>query len=86
MISDMKQKSMEYLLIVSGALLNMVQSSILFLYDMFFLVDSVDIAGYTDNNSPCTIGKNKYELENKLQIASVNYLNGSMKRHESKQK
>ena len=53
---------------------------------MFFLVDSVDIAGYTDNNSPCTIGKNKYELENKLQIASVNYLNGSMKRHESKQK
>ena len=37
-----------------------------FLCDMFFSFNSVDIASYADENTPCTIGNNKCEAENKL--------------------
>ena len=38
---------------------------------MFFLGDSVDIANYVDNDTPYSIGKSKYEVENKLPMAAV---------------
>ena len=38
------------------------------LCDMFLSADSVDIASYADDNTPCTIGKNKQEVENKIEI------------------
>ena len=38
---------------------------------MFFSVDPVDIANYADTNKPLHYRKNKYEVENRLGIASV---------------
>ena len=38
---------------------------------MSFSIDSVDTASYADDNTPYTIWKNKCEVENKLEIASV---------------
>ena len=46
----------------------------LFLCDTFILVDSEDIASYADNNL-YSIRKNKYGVENKLEIVSVKLLN-----------
>lgn len=34
----------------------------IFLCGKFFLLDSVDIAGYAGDNNPHTIGKNKFEI------------------------
>ena len=38
---------------------------------MSFSIDSVDTTSYADDNTPYTIWKNKCEVENKLEIASV---------------
>ena len=46
----------------------------LFLCDTFILVDSEDIASYADNTLR-SIRKNKYGVENKLEIVSVKLLN-----------
>ena len=43
----------------------------IFLCGKFFLLDSVDIASYAGDNNPHAIGKNKFEIENNLKIASV---------------
>ena len=34
-----------------------------------FMIDTIDIAGYADDNTPYSVGKNKYDLEKKLQKA-----------------
>ena len=47
----------------------------LLLCDAFILVDSEDIASYTYNNTLYSIRKNKYGVENKLEVASVKLLN-----------
>ena len=36
-----------------------------FLCDIFFLIDTVDIASYSDDNTPYTIRKKQYEIEKK---------------------
>ena len=52
---------------------------------MSFSIDSVDTASYADDNTPYTIWKNKCEVENKLEIASVKlFKRFYKKRHESK--
>ena len=43
----------------------------IFLCDMFFMVDNIDIASYADDNTPYSVGKSQCDLEIKLQIASV---------------
>lgn len=53
-----------------------------FLCYMFFLVDSVYIASYADDTTPCTFGKNDCEVESKLKMASIKLMvktEGSMK-------
>ena len=47
----------------------------LLLCDAFILVDSEDIASYADDNTLYSIRKNKYGVENKLEVASVKLLN-----------
>ena len=47
----------------------------LFVCDAFILVDSEDIASYADDNTLYSIRKNKYGVENKLEIVSVKLLN-----------
>ena len=37
--------------------------------DTFFVIDTTDIAGCADDNTPYSVGKNKYDLERKLQKA-----------------
>ena len=46
---------------------------------MFFMIDNIDIASYADYNAPYSVGKSQFDLETKLQKASINFLNGSMK-------
>lgn len=36
---------------------------------MFFLIDTVDIASYADDNTPSIIGKKLYKVEKKIEIA-----------------
>ena len=43
----------------------------IFVCDMFFMVDNIDIASYADDNTPYSKGKSQYDLETKLQKASV---------------
>ena len=43
----------------------------IYLCDMFFIVDSIDTASYADNNTSYSVGKSHYDLETKLQKASV---------------
>ena len=43
----------------------------IFLCDMFFMVDNIDIASYADDNTPYSVGKSQCDLETKLQKASV---------------
>ena len=43
----------------------------IFLCDMFFMVDNIDIASYADDNNPCSVGKGQCNLETKLQKTSV---------------
>ena len=43
----------------------------IFLCDMFFMVDNIDIASYADDNTPYSVGKSQCHLETKLQKASV---------------
>ena len=43
----------------------------IFVCDMFFMVDHLDIASYADDNTPYSKGKSQYDLETKLQKASV---------------
>ena len=38
---------------------------------MFFMVDNTDIASYAGDNNPCSVGKGQFDLETKLQKASV---------------
>ena len=38
---------------------------------MFFMLDTIDIASYADDNTPYSVGKNQCDLETKLQKASV---------------
>ena len=42
-----------------------------FLCDMFFMIDTIDIASYADGNTPYSAGKHQCDLETKLQKASV---------------
>ena len=53
-----------------GSILSPVLFSI-YLCDLFFLVDSVDIASYAHNTTFYTIGKTQKEIENILKIESV---------------
>ena len=43
----------------------------IFLCDMLFMVDNVDIASYADNNTTYSAGKSQCDQEIKLQKASV---------------
>ena len=43
----------------------------IFLCDMFFMVDNIDIASYADDNTPFSVGKSQCDLETKLKKASV---------------
>ena len=43
----------------------------IFLCDMFFMTDNVDIASYSDDSTPYCVGKSQCDLETKLQKASV---------------
>ena len=43
----------------------------IFLCDMFFMIDNIDIASYADDNTSYSVGKNQCYLETKLQKASV---------------
>ena len=43
----------------------------IFLCDMFFMVDNIDIASYADDNTPYSVGKSQCDLETKLQKTSV---------------
>ena len=43
----------------------------IFLCDMFFMVDNIDIASYADDNTPYSVGKSQCHLEAKLKKASV---------------
>ena len=53
-----------------GSILGPVLFNI-FLCDMFFVVDNIDIASYADDNTPYSVGKSQCDLETKLQNASV---------------
>ena len=52
---------------------------IVFLCDMFFMIDTTDIASYANNNNPYRLAKNQSDLKSKLQKASVKLPNVSMK-------
>ena len=41
---------------------------------MFFMIDNIDIASYADDNTPYNVGKSKFDLEIKLQQASIKLL------------
>ena len=41
---------------------------------MFFMIDNIHIASYADDNTLYSIGKSQYDLETKLQKASVKFL------------
>ena len=43
----------------------------IFLCDMFFMMDNIDLASYADGNTPYSVGKSQCDLETKLQKASV---------------
>ena len=47
----------------------------LLLCDAFIPVDSGDIESYADDNTLYSIRKNKYGVENKLEVVSVKLLN-----------
>ena len=49
----------------------------IFLCDMFFIfmINTKDIASYADDNTPYSVGKNRYNIETKLQKASVKGFN-----------
>ena len=38
---------------------------------MFFMIDNIDITSYADDNTPYSVGKRQFDLETKLQKASV---------------
>ena len=39
--------------------------------DIFFKIDTIDIASYADDNTLYDVGKNQCDLETKLQKASI---------------
>ena len=43
----------------------------IFLCDMFFMINNIDIASYTDGNTPYSEGKSQCDLETKLQNALI---------------
>ena len=43
----------------------------IFLCDMLFMVDNIDIASYADDNTLYSVGKSQCDLEIKFQKASV---------------
>ena len=43
----------------------------IFLCDMFFMINNIDIASYADDKTPYSVGKSQYELETKFQKALV---------------
>ena len=43
----------------------------IFLCDMIFMIDNIDIASYADDNTPYSVGKSQCYLETKLQNASI---------------
>ena len=43
----------------------------IFLCDMFFMIDNIDIASYADDNTPYSVGRSQCDLETKLRKASV---------------
>ena len=43
----------------------------IFLCDTFFMIDNIDIASYTDDNTPYSVGKSQCNIETKLQQASI---------------
>ena len=43
----------------------------IFLRDMFFMIDNIDIASYGDDNTPYSVRKSQCDLETKLQKASI---------------
>ena len=43
----------------------------IFLCDMFFTIDIIDIASYSDDKTPFSAGKNQCDLEKKLQKSSL---------------
>ena len=53
-----------------GSILGLILIDVFLCY-MFFLVDSVYIADYADDTTPCTFGKNECEVESKLKMASI---------------
>ena len=53
-----------------GSILGSILFNI-FLCDMFFTVDNIDIASYADDNIPYSVGKSQCDLETKPQKASV---------------
>ena len=48
-------------------------------YDMFFMIDTIDITSYADDNTPYSAEKNQCDLKTKLKKVSSNFVNGSMK-------
>ena len=43
----------------------------IFLRNMFFMVDNIDIASCADDNTPYSVGKSQCDLETKLQKTSI---------------
>ena len=43
----------------------------IFLCDMFFMIDTIDIASCADYNTPYSVGKYQCDIETKLQEVSV---------------
>ena len=60
----------------------------IYLCDIFFMTDTINIANYADDNTPYSVGKNLCELETKLQKVSVKrfkwFLKKSMKAVQNK--
>ena len=56
--------------VIQGSVLGSVLYTI-FLCNMFFMIDTVDVANYAHYSTPCVVPRKQCELETKLQQVSV---------------
>ena len=50
----------------------------IFLCDLLFIIDNVDVASYADDNTPYTHGKHQIRFSKHLNVHPEMYLNGSL--------